>query len=144
VEEVYLPIQAALAFGQKTVDAGLITGRILPEGRMTMDRYCPNIGASGLAFFHFLFVTKLIDEGMTDYHTYRFARRYDGATVDAYMKTDCKPSSADFQEEYDEWLRKLDRARDQIIQKHDWVRFDKIVRDIFGNDVHIIDLDKDK
>jgi len=140
VEEVYIPIQAAMAFGHTQVDVGAVAGKIMQEGRLTMDRYCINIGADGLAFFHFLFVTELIEAGPTDYHTYRFCRRYDGASVDAYMKTATDPDGAAFRAEYNESLEKLGKARDAIIEKHDWVRFSKVVKDALGERVKIISL----
>lgn len=142
VEEVYLAVQSAIAFGCEKVNVGSIAGKILPEGRMTASPYCENIGASGLAFF-FLFHVDLVEEGMTDYHFYRFVRRYDGAKTTAYMKTAMDPSGPEFKAEYDQWLKKLDRARDRIIETHDWVRFDKIVRAVLGDDIKIVDLGED-
>jgi hypothetical protein len=124
VEEVYIPIQAAMAFGHTQVDVGAVAGKIMQEGRLTMDRYCINIGADGLAFFHFLFVTELIEAGPTDYH----------------MKTAADPDGAAFRAEYNESLEKLGKARDAIIEKHDWVRFSKVVKDALGERVKIISL----
>lgn len=143
VEEVYLAIQAAIAFDRKEVNVGRVIGEILPAGRMTASTYCENIGASGLAFFFFLFRVELADEGPTNYHSYRFVRRYDRATVTASLKTACDPSGEDFRREYDLWLKKLDRARDRIIDAHDWVRHDKTVRASLGDDIQIINLDDD-
>ena len=143
VEEVYLAIQSAIAFDRKEVDVGSIAGKIIPEGRMTASPYCENIGASGLAFFFFLFHVELVEAGPTDYHRYRFVRRYDGAKTVAYMKTALDPAGPEFKAEYDRWFKKLDRARDRIIETHDWVRYDKIVRAALGDDIQIINLDDD-
>jgi len=141
VEEVYLAIQSAIAFGRKEVDVGSIIGKIVPEGRMTASPFCENIGASGLAFFFFLFHVDLVEAGLTDYHFYRFVRRYDGAKTTAYLKTALHPNGDDFRSEYNQWFKKLDRARDRIIETHDWVRFDKIVRAALGDDIKTINLD---
>lgn len=143
LEHVYLAIQAGLTFGQKTIDVGAIIGRMLPEGRMTADIYCPPIGANGLAFFYFLFTVERISEGRSDYHTYKFTRRYDNASIEVKLKTDSNPHGADFINEYTIWLKKLDKARDAIIEKNNWKPISKIIRQALGDDTTIIDLENE-
>jgi hypothetical protein len=140
VAGVYLAVQAGLAFGLERTDVGRLMGQLMPPGRDHMNAYCPPIGASGLAFFHFLFHTELTEAGATDYHHYRFTRRWDGKTTIAYLKTDSRPTSPHFQTEYQEQLRKLDKARDGIIQKNEWPSFTTMIKRHFGDDVDIVEL----
>ena len=143
LNRVYLAIQSALAYQQTKLDVGWLMGQMVAEGRGTiLDRYCDPIGPEGLAFFHFLFQTELVEEGLTDYHTYRFTRRYDGATVLAYMKTASDPSGVRFKRDYHRQLSKLDRSRDHIVATHDWVKFSDWVKRVFP-DIEVIDLDKE-
>jgi hypothetical protein len=140
VAGVYLAVQAGLAVGLNKTNVGLIMGEMMPPGRQHMDAYCPPIGASGLAFFHFLFHTELAEAGSTDYHYYRFTRRWDGKTTLAYLKTDLNPTSEQFQREYQEKLRKLDKARNGIIQKNEWPSFTTLIKRCFGDKITIVEL----
>lgn len=142
VVEVFLAIQAAIAYKQKRVDVGWLAGQMMADGRQTMDRYCPNIGAEGLAHFFFLFHVQLVDEGRSDYHEYRFRRRHDGATIIAFLKTALDPAGATFRRDHDAHVKKLDRERDRLVMKYEWKTLTQLALQIFGDDVHVIDLGK--
>ncbi len=140
VEHVFIAIQAAIAFSQKAVDVGAVAGLIMPEGRNTMDVYCPNIGPEGIAHFYFLFDIKLVQAGSSDYHDYRFTRRHDGAVIDAHLKTACEPCGPKFQRAYSAYVQKLDAERDQLVMKYEWKTTAQRFRDVFGDDIHIVSL----
>ena len=51
VGRVYLAIQAALAYGQASVNVGWLLGEMMAQGRKTMDASGEVIGAGGLGVF---------------------------------------------------------------------------------------------
>src|SRR5579875_2769002 len=87
VGRVYLAIQAAMAYGQETVDVGWLTGAMMVEGQNDMGAAGSPIGADGLAYFDWLYEVELIAVGETDRHQYRFRRRHDGTQVLALLRT---------------------------------------------------------
>lgn len=111
VARVYLAVQSALAHGQKSVDVGLLTTALMPEGRRTMDAACDAIGASGLAYFHWLFDVNLVSTGDGDYHHYAFHRRHDHAETLAWLRTASAPKSLQFRQEYERQRRRLEAKR---------------------------------
>lgn len=115
VARVYQAIQAALAFKQETVDVGALLGVLMPEGRRTNDDACDAIGASGLAYFHWLYEVELTSPGEFDYHHYLFRRRNDGAQVLAYLRTAAFPKSLQFQQTYERQRRELEGKRAQLL-----------------------------
>ena len=111
VGRVYLAIQSALAHQCATVDVGSLVGALMPEGRRTNDAACDQIGADGLAYFHWLYKVELTSPGRSDHHHYLFCRRGDGARVSAYLRTAALPKSLQFQQTYERQKRELEAKR---------------------------------
>ena len=118
VGRVYLAIQAAIAYGQKTVDVNWLTGAMMPEGQDTMHAGGNPIGATGLAYFHWLYEIELVAVGETDCHQYRFHRRYDGAEIVALLRTTNAPRSLQFQQEYERERRCLESKRATLLPNY--------------------------
>ncbi len=119
IEEIFLAIQSGMAFNAKRVDVGRVCGQMMAFKGRIMDTYCAPIGASGLAFFSFLFKVDLEREGGSDYHDYRFIRRHDGVMLIAKLKTATAPESPKFAACYNEMFQKLVRQREYFIKKYD-------------------------
>ena len=119
VSEVYYVVQAALAFRKKRVDVGLIAGRIMPHGRGSTDYFCSNIGPHSFALLSFLFEITLDKKVGVDDHEYLFRRKYDDATIVVFLKTVSDPDSDRFQKKRDEYLKKVTKLRNRLIEKED-------------------------
>ncbi len=111
VGRVYLAIQAALAYGCDQVNVGWLMGEMMAQGRKTMGSSCDRIGASGLAYFHWLYEVELTTAGPADVHDYRFRRRSDGKEILASLRTANDPRSLYFQQDYGRTKRKLEQKR---------------------------------
>ncbi len=120
VGRVYLAIQAALAYQHETVDVGWLMGAMMAEGRISNDDGCDRIGASGLAYFYWLYEVELSSVGEEDAHYYYFRRRSDGARITAYLKTASAPRSLQFQQEYERARRKLEKKRTALLSNGGW------------------------
>ena len=116
VEQVYIAIQASLAYQVKAVDVGPLLAKIRPPRyRGLDDGYDPAIGMSGLAYFNWIYDLELIDQGNTDYHTYLFRRKHDKRKVEVTLKTTLEPKSVRAKEDYEEQLRKLEKWREKLL-----------------------------
>ncbi len=120
VGRVYLAIQAALAYGAGRVDVDWLMGEMMAQGRKTTGPSCDNVGAGGLAYFHWLYEVKLIEAGSTDCHEYRFRRRSDAKEVLASLKTGADPRSLHFQQGYERERRKLEKKREKFLAGYRW------------------------
>ena len=115
VGRVYLAIQAAIACGRDTVDAGWLMGAMMAEGRLSMAADGERIGAGGLAYFHWLFEVELVSADEADGHHYRFRRRHDGAQITVHLTTANAPRSLRFQQEYERERRRLETKRATLL-----------------------------
>jgi hypothetical protein len=131
LEEIYVAIQAAIYFKARFVDVSDACNQIMTSEHTAIGKQALPIGPQGLAFFCFLFQVSLVEKGLSDYHTYRFTNRYSGASVLSRLKTDLHPDRADFQKSFDAMLKKLDKARDAIIDKSDWKSAPKTLSELF-------------
>ena len=120
IGRVYLAIQAAIAYGHKTVNAGWLMGAMMAEGRTTADTRCDELGAGGLAYFYWLYDVELSSPGAADCHYYRFKRRYDGAEVVAYLRTAHASKSLQFQQVYERERRRLETKRAALLPNYRW------------------------
>lgn len=132
IDGIYCAIQAAMAYNCEKVDVGALVGKIMPRERKTTDCYCSNIGAVGLAFFHFLFDVKLNEAGSTDYHEYIFTRKFFPKTVVAYMKTASNPSGDKFRAAYNKQVSLLEKERQKILDTTVWLSFEEQVGAVLG------------
>ncbi len=115
VGRVYLAIQAAIAYGAERVDVGWLMGAMMARGRKTMGPDCDDIGASGLAYFHWLYEVELVEAGSADCHEYRFRRHSDAKTVVASLRTGADPRSLYFQQAYERERRQLEKKRENFL-----------------------------
>ena len=120
VARVYLAVQAALAYGQSTLDTGWLIGAMMPDGRRTTNSVCDRIGADGLAYFYWLFEVELLSIGEEDSHQYRFRRRADGAQIVVQLRTARAPRSLQFQQEYERQRRTLEEKHAQLRRETRW------------------------
>ncbi len=118
VGRVYLAIQAAIAYGQETVDVGWLAGAMMAEGQSSTGGPGDPIGAGGLAFFWWLYEVELSSVGEADRHQYRFRRRHDGAQVVASLRTADAPRSLQFQQEYERQRRYLEKKRAALLPNY--------------------------
>jgi len=131
VEQTYIAIQSALAYQAKKVDVGTLLAKIRPPGyRGLDDGYTPNIGVSGLAFFHWIYDVELIKEGLADYHTYRFVRKHDKKEILVTLKTECDPLSKQAIHNYKDQLEKLKKARIKLFETKRYGSLDEF---LFGS-----------
>ncbi len=120
VGRVYLAVQTAIAYRRETVDVGWLAGAMMADGRDAMDTRCDSLGASGLAYFYWLYEIELAAEGEADCHHYRFRRRYDGAQVTANLRTAPNPKSLQFQQTYEREKRRLEKKRETLLANYRW------------------------
>lgn len=111
VARAYLAVQAALAYRQETAEIGWLVGAMMPEGQAVSNPDGEAIGATGLAYFQWLYEVELLAAGDADQHQYRFTRRADGAQTVALLRTSAAPKSLQFRQGYDRQLRKLEAKR---------------------------------
>lgn len=86
VFDIYIAIQAALAFGIKEViDFNNLADDIMPRtDRVPQSGYA--IEEDGLAALGILFDYECVERGDTNYHEYRFTRKSDGKSVVGTVK----------------------------------------------------------
>ena len=118
VGRAYLAIQAALAYGCETVNVGWLMGEMMAQGRKTTGPDGENIGAGGLAYFHWLYEVELSVAGVADEHEYQFRRRADGKTILALLKTASDPRSLYFQQACERERRKLEKKREDFLASY--------------------------
>lgn len=77
----------------------------------------PWLGASGLAYFQWLYDVDVADVGRTDYHTFKFTRKADGKSVLVVLKTTDAERGAGLpgSSAYGELSRKLTIERDRLL-----------------------------
>ena len=121
VSRVYLAIQAAMAYEQKTVDVGWLAGVMRAEGQPTSPAAGDGIGADGLAYFYWLYEVELVAAGDLDGHHYRFRRRSNEAQIIALLRTAPAPRSLQFQQQYERERRRLESKREQLRANYHWL-----------------------
>ena len=131
VEQVFVAIQAGLAFGARRVDVGPLLLELRPPGYPGLDAgYSPSIGTSGLAFFQWIYEIELAEEGPGLCHTYEIRRRHDQKRILAVLKTDKAPSGDAAKAAYDEQLRRLVKSRESVLLTK---RYYTVAEYLFGN-----------
>lgn len=121
VSRVYLAIQAAIAYGQETVDVDWLSGAMMAEGQPIAAAVGNGIGADGLAYFYWLYAVELVTAGDSDCHHYRFHRRYDGTQIIALLRTAPAPRSLQFQQQYERERRRLESKRERFRANYHWL-----------------------
>ena len=115
VARAYLAIQAALAYGQPTLDAAWLMGAMLAEGRRSPAPVAEPLGPEGLAYFYWLYEAELLSEGEADTHAYRFRRRSDDAQITVQLRTAPEPRSLQYQQRYERQRRALEEKRARLL-----------------------------
>ncbi|MBR1837405.1 MAG: hypothetical protein IJ783_08975 [Kiritimatiellae bacterium] len=86
VIDIYVAIQAAMAFDSKTsIDFNRLADDIMPRSDRTKESYIP-LEKFGLDALGILFECECVKKGKTDYHEYKFTRKSDGKSVIGVVK----------------------------------------------------------